>query len=124
MAALATCGLQADGPCPNKIPDPEKFDGTKSKLRPFIVQLQPKAASYPNEQDKLRLAINCLKGEAIEQVQSCIENDRVNLQILAMLITILETAFSNPNCVAERQAKLMHIQQGNWEFLVYYAEFQ
>ena len=51
-----------------KIPDPEKFDGTRTKLRPFLAQLRLKAATYTDEQAKLRLAINCLKGEALDQV--------------------------------------------------------
>ena len=40
------------------------------------------------------------------------------------LIDILEEAFSNPNRVAEVEAKLCSLQQGNHEFTSYYAEFQ
>ena len=32
---------------------PEKFDGTRSKLRAFLTQLWLKVATYPNEQAKL-----------------------------------------------------------------------
>lgn len=61
---------------------PDKFDGTRSKLRAFITQLRLKAASYPNDQSKLRLAVNCLTGDAMDQVQAYVtENDRVNLII-------------------------------------------
>lgn len=52
----------------DKIPNPKEFDGTRSKLRPFITQLRLKAATYTDEQSKLRLAINCLSGEALDQV--------------------------------------------------------
>ena len=40
------------------------------------------------------------------------------------LIDILEDAFGNPNHMAEVEAKLCNLQQGNYEFTSYYAEFQ
>ena len=88
------------------IPMPEKFDDTRSKLRAFLTQLRLKVATYPDEQAKLRLAVNCLIGDAMDQVQSYVENDKVNLANLAALITILDSAFSNPKRVAEAESKL------------------
>ena len=35
------------------IPMPEKFDGTRSKLRAFLTQLWLKVATYSDEQGKL-----------------------------------------------------------------------
>ena len=107
-----------------RIPMPEKFDGTRSKLRAFLTQLRLKVANYPNEQSKLRLAINCLTGDAMDQVQAYVKNDKVNLEDLAALIEVLDTAFGNPNKVAEAESKLSSIQQGTREFALYYAEFQ
>ena len=75
-------------------------------------------------QAKLQLAINCLKGDAMDQVQSYVENDKVNLANLAALIVILDTAFGNPKRVAEAKSKLLILQQGAKEFVLYYAEFQ
>ena len=89
-----------------RIPMPEKFDGTRSKLRAFLTQLRLKVATYPDKQAKLRLAINCLTGDAMDQVQLYVENDKVNLANLAALIAILDTTFSNPNRVAEAKSKL------------------
>ena len=89
---------------------PEKFDSTRSKLRAFLIQLWLKVATYPNEQAKLRLAINCLTGDVMNQVQSYVENDKVNLANLATLIAILDTAFGNPNRVAETKSKLSTLQ--------------
>ena len=103
---------------------PEKFDGTRSKLRAFLTQLQLKVATYPNEQAKLQLAVNCLTGDAMDQLQSYVENDKVNLANLAALITILDTTFGNPNKVAEAKSKLSTLLQGAKEFALYYAEFQ
>ena len=45
---------------------PERFDRTRSKLRNFITQLQLRVATYNNEQGKLRLAINCFIGDAMD----------------------------------------------------------
>lgn len=86
-------------------------------LRNFITHLRLRAATYNNEQAKLRLAINCLTG-------AYVTNDRINLENLGALITILENAFSNPNRVAEEEMKLCTIEQGNRDFAAYYAEFQ
>ena len=103
---------------------PEKFDGTRSKLRAFLTQLRLKVATYPDEQAKLRLPINCLTSDAMDQVQSYVENDKVNLANLAALIAILDTAFGNPNRVAKAESKLSTLQQSVREFALYYAEFQ
>ena len=46
----------------------EKFDGKKERLRPFLAQLRIKAATYSNEQARLRLAFNSLTGEASDLV--------------------------------------------------------
>ena len=86
------------------IPMPEKFDGPRSKLRAFLTQLWLKVATHPNKQAKLRLAVNYLTGDAMDQVQSYVENDKVNLANLAALIAILDTAFSNPNRVAKAKS--------------------
>ena len=107
-----------------RIPMPDKFDSTRSKLMAFLTQLWLKVATYPDEQAKLRLAVNCLTGDTMGQVQSYVENDKVNLANLAVLIAILDAAFSNPNRVAEAKSKLLTLQQGGREFALYYAEFQ
>ena len=56
------------------------------------------------------MAINCLTGDAMDQVQSYVENDKVNLANLATLIAILDTAFGNPNRVAKAETKLSTLQ--------------
>ena len=83
-----------------------------------------KASTFTEELGKLRLAINCLRGEALDQVLPHIGNDRINLDNLAALTTILDRAFGNPNRVVEAEAKLQSITQGRREFSSYYAEFQ
>ena len=48
----------------------------------------------------------------------------IDLQDLAALTAIFETAYGNPTKVADTEYKLKHIQQRNREFSLYYAEFQ
>ena len=106
--ALARAAPDGDRDSSDKehIPISEKFDSTRSKLRAFLIQLRLKMATYPNEQTKLRLAVNCLTGNAMDQLQSYMENDKVNLVNPAALIAILDTAFNNPNRVAKANSKL------------------
>ena len=59
----------------------------------------------------------------MDQVQQYVHDDRVDLENLVALIDILEQAFENLNCMAEAEAKLCSLQQGNYEFTSYYAEF-
>ena len=109
IAAALTLVILAgsrDGSNKECIPMLEKFDSTRPKLRAFLTQLWLNVATYPNKQIKLRLAINCLMGDAMDQVQSYVENDKVNLANLAVLIAILNTTFGNPNRVTEAKSKL------------------
>ena len=127
LAHAAPTAAAATAPAPvhtmDKIQFPDKFDGTQSKLRAFTTQLRLKVVSFPDEQSRLRLTINCLAGEAMDQVQQYVKADRVDLKNVEALIDILEEAFGNPNRVAEAEAKLCSLQQGNREFTSYYAEF-
>jgi hypothetical protein len=107
-----------------KIPDPERFSGRdRTKLRPYLAQLRLKAATFTDEQAKLRLAVNTLSEEALDQVLPYVQDDRVNFPTLAALITVLENAFGDPNRVANAEHRLNTIAQGTREFAAYYAEF-
>jgi len=92
-----------------KIPDPEHFDGTRSKLPNFLIQLELKAASYSDEQVKLRLAVNYLREDAADQVRSYVCDSRVTIPNLAALIAILENVFGNPNRAAEAESNMSTI---------------
>ena len=81
-SATATAAAAATAPAPahtvDKIPFPDKFDGTRSKLRAFTTQLRLKVVSFPDEQSRLCLAINCLAREAMDQVQQYVKADRIS----------------------------------------------
>ena len=100
-----------------RIPDPEKYKGDREKLRPFITQLRLKAALYPDHQSQLRYAVSLLEDRALDQVTPHIANDRINLDDLAGLISILETAFGDPDKVATAERKLRNLRQANRDSL-------
>ena len=89
-----------------RIPDPEKYKGDREKLRPFITQLRLKAALYPDPQSQLYYAVSLLEDHALDQVTPHITNDRINLDNMGSLISILETAFGDPDKVATAERKL------------------
>ena len=59
----------------------------------------------------------------MDQVQQYVKADRVGLENVEGLIDILEEAFGNPNGMGKAEAKLCSLQQGNREFISYYAGF-
>ena len=96
-AATAATAAATANPAPahteDKISFPDKFDGTRSNLRAFTTQLRLKVLSFPNEQSRLCLVINCLAGKAMDQVQQYVKADHVDLENVEALIDILEEAF-------------------------------
>ena len=106
-----------------KIPDPEKYKGDKDKLRPFLTQLRLKAALYPDDQSKLCYAVSLLEDCTLDQITPHIEDDRIDLDDLAELIGILETAFGDPDRVAIAERKLRSLCQAKRDFSTYYAAF-
>jgi hypothetical protein len=65
-----------------------------------------------------------LKGNAQNQIQPYIQTDNISLEDVEALIKILEATFSNPDEVGMASRELDCLMQGNYEFSIYYAEFQ
>jgi hypothetical protein len=57
-------------------------------------------------------------------VEAYITDKGINLTDVPAVITVLETAFGNPNHVATAEWKLEGLKQTNCDFSTYYAEFQ
>lgn len=124
---LSAGGGGPAGPRPQKMSDPEKFDGTKDKLRPFLTQLSLKLSetgSFPDEQAKLRYTIGRLEGVALEQVANKVTPAGVNFESVEALLNVLTLAFDDPDRAATASQKLRTIRQKNRDFSEYYAEFQ
>ena len=88
--ALAHAAPTAPAPAytVDKILFPRKFDGIQSKLQAFTTQLWLKVISFPDKQSRLRLTINCLSGEAMDQVPQYVKADHVDLENVEVLINI------------------------------------
>ncbi|KAF8417638.1 hypothetical protein EV426DRAFT_709641 [Tirmania nivea] len=99
LSAALGRAVPAAAPRLRKIPKPKAFDGSRSKLQAFITQLRLHTATFTDKQAKLRLAVNCLTGEDLDHARIYVQDDRVNLTIIAALITVLENGFGNSNRV-------------------------
>jgi hypothetical protein len=109
--------------------DPEKFTGEdRSKLRSFVALLHLRLIDcpreFPNEQSKLWYAFSRLEGATLEQLIHLMKDDRVNLGNFEAFVTSVEEAYGDPDCVNTTKWALAKLHQGNWDFVVYYAEFQ
>jgi hypothetical protein len=65
-----------------------------------------------------------LKGNAQNQIQPYVLPDKIKLDNVEALISILEAAFGHPNQVGTVSTELDKLTHGNKEFSQYYAEFQ
>ena len=67
--------------------------------------------------------VSLLEDHALDQVTPHITNDCINLENVGSLISILETAFGDPDKIATAERKLRNLRQANQDFSTYYAEF-
>ena len=88
------------------------------------MQLRLHTARCTTEQENLRLAVNCLSGDALDQIRMYVLDDQINFTNLAAFITVMENAFGNPNKVMEAEHMLSTNTQGSRDFSSYHAEFQ
>jgi hypothetical protein len=64
-----------------------------------------------------------LKGNVQIQIQPYVLTDKINLENVEILISILEAAFGNPDHVGTASAELDKITEGSQEFSQCYVEF-
>src|SRR5207249_6106382 len=89
LAAVTTTGT----PSNSKLPKPKTFTEKRDKLREFLRQVRLNASTIRNPQARLRYAVSLLSGLAYDQVHPYVRADRVVLNDLEDLLTILENAF-------------------------------
>jgi hypothetical protein len=95
---------------PIELPHPPEFSRDYKQLLNFISKVYSKLAResshYINDQHKLHYAYGFLKGNTQNQIQPYILPDKVNLDNMETLTSILEATFSNPNQVGTTSAEL------------------
>jgi hypothetical protein len=113
---------------PIELPHPPEFSGDRKELLNFISKVRSKLAGessrYIDDQHKLCYVYGFLKGNAQNQIQPYVLPDKIKLDNVEALISILEAAFGDPDQVGTASAELDKLTQGNKEFSQYYAEFQ
>lgn len=127
LTAAATPRTEVLRDTSEKHPDPERFDGTRSRLRGFLGQLRLKLSDrrrFPTDQDQLRYAASRLEGAALDHILPHLNNDQVGFENLDALIKTLENAFDDPDRAGTAQRTLRSLKQGSRDFAAYYAEFQ
>lgn len=101
-----------------KHPDPDKFNGNRAELEPFLAQLRTKLAlnkdHFPSENMKIFYAISRLEGQAMRQVMPHIKLDNTtDYSTVNDLIQTLTVAFGDPDKQTTAQRELRTLKQKN-----------
>jgi hypothetical protein len=111
-----------------ELPYPPEYSGDRKELLNFIskvcLKLLGENGHFSNDQHKLCYIYSYLKGNAQNQIPPYVQTEKLSLDDVEALIKILEATFGNPNEVRIASGELDHLMQGNYEFSIYYAEFQ
>jgi hypothetical protein len=95
---------------PIELPHLPKFSGDHKELLNFISKvhsiLAGESPHYIDDQHKLYYIYGFLKGNAQNQIQPYVLHDKINLENMEALISILEAAFGNPDQVGTASAEL------------------
>ncbi|KAH0608327.1 uncharacterized protein H6S33_001461 [Morchella sextelata] len=111
-----------------KFPDPEKFDGTRTKLPRFITQLRMKLEvnhdRFRNEAAKVIYAVSHLEGRALDQVIPLINaNPAAPFSSITAFVAHLEASFGDPDPQNTARPQLVALKQGKGDFANYYSQF-
>jgi hypothetical protein len=86
---------------PIELPHLPKFSGDYKELLNFISKVRSKltreSSRYIDDQHKLHYMYGFLKGNAYNQIQPYVLPDKINLENVEALISILEAAFGDPD---------------------------
>ncbi|KAH0606496.1 uncharacterized protein H6S33_003330 [Morchella sextelata] len=93
-----------------KFPDPEKFDGTCTRLPGFTTQL--------------RMKVEWLGGKALDQVVPLVNaNPAAPFSSVTAFVTHLEASFGDPDPRSTTRHQLVALKQGKGDFATYYSQF-
>ncbi|KAI0995438.1 hypothetical protein K3495_g12740 [Podosphaera aphanis] len=111
-----------------KFPDPEKFDGSRTKLPGFMTQLRMKLEvnhdRFRNEAAKVIYSISRLEGRALDQVVPLVNaNSSAPFPSVTAFIAHLEASFGDPDPRGTARRELLALRQGKGDFASYYSQF-
>ncbi|KAI1007902.1 hypothetical protein K3495_g326 [Podosphaera aphanis] len=106
-----------------KFPDPEKFDGSRTKLPGFMTELRMKLVvnhdRFRNEAAKVIYSISRLEARALDQVVPLVNaNFFAPFPSVTAFIAHFEASFGDPDL-----RELLALQQGKGDFASYYSQF-
>lgn len=111
-----------------KLPDPEKFDGSRTDLRRFTQQVYGKmianADRFPTAPSRLTYVAGRLTGKAYQLMLPKIVYGLPQSPDYPDMLAYLEAAFGDPDRVQNAQNKLYQLKQKNDDFSTYFSEFQ
>jgi len=120
-----------EGPTP-RIPDPERFDGDRAKLRQFlravsnVIEMQPRR--FCSEKIKVLYAGTLLSGPPLDWFQTYQdrrpEERPAWFEDFELFKTTIERAYGDPDRAASAVRALFAIRQGNRTAAAYATEFQ
>ena len=118
-------------PSPNH-PDPDKFNGDKTKLEAFVTQLRIKLQQNADhficpgqntKQNQLSYAISRLESDAFLQIKPFVSCNGIDLLDIAALEELLETRFGDVNPVGTAKHELYRLYQANKDLEVFLNTF-
>ena len=111
-----------------RLPDPAEFTGDRQDFERFKSQIHNKMVAnldrYTTPQQRMVYVCSRLTGAAYSQILPYLKEGVATLGDYKDILNILETAFGDPNRVANAQVKLFQLRQKNQEFSTFLAEFQ
>jgi hypothetical protein len=111
-----------------KLPDPEKFDGSRADLRRFTQQIYAKmkanADRFPTVTSRLTYVAGRLTGRAYELILPKITDGLPQFPDYPDILAYLEKAFGDPNRVTNARNDLFRLRQSNKDFSTFFSEFQ
>ena len=131
LAAASVTPVPQARPSPNH-PDPDKFNGDKTKLEAFTTQLRIKLQQnadhfvHPGqntEQNQLSYAISCLEGDAFLQIEPYVSWNGIDLPDVPALEDLLETHFGDVDPVSTAKHELYRLYQANKDLEVFLNTF-
>ena len=110
-----------------KLSDSELFDGKCSELQLFLASLHLKLIhnhdQFSTASECLTYSFSCLISNIQNQILSYVTVMGVNFTDEESLFSHLELTFGDSDCKGTAQCQVQTLHQRNWEFSVYFAEF-
>ena len=115
-----------------KHPDPESFDGDKTKLDPFFINLHLKfhrnedhfvQKGQNTEYNKLVYAVSLLRGDAFAQIEPFVIDGRITIKDIRQFMEILRVRFGEVDPVNTAKHEFYKLRQANKDLEVFLNTF-